>query len=115
MNNKQLAAHLGLSPNTTKKFSPEKRQQLITEAQQGINQQLAALIGELAIACYKASCRVGSSVVFDTYYGGNYSSFSVHYRANKEDKNLTFLTDCQTVLNCINLSGVISKVEALCQ
>jgi len=113
MNNKQLAAHLGLSPHTTKKMPLIKRQQLITEAQQGINPQLATLIGELAIACYKASCRIGSSVVFDTYYSREYSSFSVHYRAKPEDKNLTFLTDCQTVLNCINLSGVISKVEAL--
>jgi hypothetical protein len=113
MKAKKLAEIYGVTIHTVRKWPLAKRQQLIAEAHHGINPQLAALIGELAIACYKASCRVGSSVVFDTYYGGNYSSFSVHYRAKPEDKNLTFLTDCQTVLNCINLSGVISKVEDL--
>jgi hypothetical protein len=115
MNNKQLAAHLGLSPNTTKKFSPEKRQQLIAEAQQGINPQLAQLIGELAVACYKATMRVGDNVLFDYWLcptDMSFSWFNVHYR-KKGDDQLTYVVESRTDLNCINVAGAISLVEAL--
>jgi hypothetical protein len=115
MNNKQLAAHLGLSPNTTKKFSPEKRQQLIAEAQQGINPQLAALIGELAVACYKATMRVGDNVLFDYFLCPSdmqFSWFNVHYR-KKGDDQLTYVVESRADLNCITVAGAISLVEAL--
>jgi hypothetical protein len=115
MNNKHLAAHLGLSPNTTKKFSPEKRQQLIAEAQQGINPQLAQLIGELAVACYKASMRIKDNVLFDYHTAPTnpeYGFFGIHYRKTGESE-LTYVVPNATRLNCINVAGAISAVEAL--
>jgi hypothetical protein len=115
MNNKQLAAYLGLSPHTTKKMSLAKRQQLITEAQQGINPHVAALIGDLATACYKASMRVGDNVLFDYFLcpsDMDFSWFCIHYR-KKGDVQLTYVVESMTDLNCINVAGAISLVEAL--
>ena len=106
MNNKQLAAHLGLSPNTTKKFSPEKRQQLITEAQQGINPHIATLIGELAIACYKAQARTGKGVKFDLWQAN--CAFEVFLF----EPGMSILVE-RSDLNCINLAGALAIVEAL--
>ena len=106
MNNKQLAAHLGLSPNTTKKFSPEKRQQLIAEAQQGINPHIADAIAKLAIACYKAQSRTGKGVKFDLWQAN--CAFEVFLF----EPGMKILVE-RSDLNCINLAGALAIVEAL--
>ena len=111
----QLATLHGVTLHAVKKWPLAKRQQLITEAQQGINPQLAQLIGELAVACYKATMRLNSNVLFDYYLCPSdmqFSRFGVHYRKAGDDK-LTYVVDGMTDLNCINLSGAISAVEAL--
>jgi hypothetical protein len=115
MNNKQLAAHLGLSPNTTKKFSPEKRQQLITEAQQGINPQIAQLIGELATACYKASCRKGFNIQYAPYFSecedGSAGRFSIYYLPADSAECVYVVKD--QPITALHLHGAIARVEAL--
>ena len=106
MNNKQLAAHLGLSPNTTKKFSPEKRQQLIAEAQQGINPHIADAIAKLSVACYKAQARTGKGVKFDLWQAN--CAFEVFLF----EPGMKLLVE-RSDLNCINLAGALAIVEAL--
>ena len=111
----QLATLHGVTLHAVKKWPLAKRQQLIAEAQQGINPQLAAIIGELAVACYKATMRVGDNVLFDYFLcptDMSFSRFNVHYR-KKGDDQLTYVVESMTDLNCINVAGAISKVEAL--
>ena len=114
MNNKQLAAHLGLSPNTTKKFSPDKRQQLTSDIKAGVKPSVHKLIGELASECYRASCYIGRHVNLDAYYAPTGGHFCVSYQQAGDDK-LTYMVDPFTALNAVNLSGAIVKVQELCK
>ena len=112
MNNKQLAAHLGLSPNTTKKFAPEKRQAIIRDIQAGVQPAVADLVAELTKACYRASCYMKTSVTFDWYFGEHKSWFNVFHN-NGYGTPLVYIVD-DADLTAINLSGAIAKVEELC-
>ena len=110
MNNKQLAAHLGLSPNTTKKFSPDKRQQLISDIEAGVKPSVHKLIAELASECYRAACYMGKHVQYDAYYAPTGGHFCVCYQQAGDDK-LTYLVEPFTALNAVNLNGAITKVQ----
>lgn len=69
MNNRQLAAAYGLSPNTTKKWSIPKRQQAIADLNHGIDPIIAGLVAECAMEAYKASRRLGVNVSFQPFFG----------------------------------------------
>jgi hypothetical protein len=114
MNNKQLAAHLGLSPNTTKKYPADKRQQLITDIKAGVKPSVHRLIAELASECYRAACYIGKHVNLDTYYAPTGGHFCVSYQQAGDDK-LTYLVEPFTAINAVNLSGAIVKVQELCE
>jgi len=113
MNNKQLAAAYGLSPNTSKKWSPAKRAAAIADIEAGVKPVVADLVAELAKACYKASMHIKSAVCFDAYYGSSKAWFNIHYNTGYGTP-LTYLVESGTELNAINLSGAIAKVEELC-
>jgi hypothetical protein len=101
MNNRQLAAALGLSPHTTKKYSPEKRAALIREIEAGVNPEVKRLIGELAQLCYVVSCKTGaecSTEFFRTFFNVWHTGEYIIYDAE---------------LNALALQGAIAKLEEL--
>ena len=115
MKHQDIANHYGLSRETVRRWSADKRLQAIADIKAGINPQLAALIGELATACYKATMRVGDNVLFDYFLcptDMQFSWFNVHYR-KKGDDQLTYVVESMTQMNCINVAGAISLVGAL--
>ncbi len=107
----QLATLHGVTLHTVKKWSPEKRQRLIKEAQQGIIPQVAALIGELAVACYKAQARTGKCVKFELWHS-NYAFEVLLFELSLVEPTSSMLVE-RSDLNCINLSGALALVEAL--
>ena len=115
MKHQDIANHYGLSRETVRRWPADKRLQAIADIKAGINPQLAALIGELAAACYKASMRVGDNVFFDYHTAPKnpeHGFFGIHYRKAGESE-LTYVVPNVTRLNCINVAGAISLVEAL--
>lgn len=85
MNNRQLAAAYDLSPNTTKKWSPEKRQQAIADLNRGIDPIIAQLVAECAMEAYRASRRTGFVVNFQPYFGNHGDLVNCFYVTEKED------------------------------
>jgi hypothetical protein len=110
MNNRQLAAAFGLSPHTSKKWSPEKRQAAIRDINAGVKVHLLPLISELAALCYKAQIYTGNTVQFYVYPDG--STFSITMM-DARDLYEMIAPNC-TPMNTATLSGAIAKVEALC-
>jgi len=110
MNNRQLAAALGLSPNTTKKYDQAKRQAIIRDINAGVKVHLLPLISELAALCYKAQIYTGNTVQFYVYPDG--STFSITMM-DARDLYEMIAPNC-TPMNTATLSGAIAKVEALC-
>lgn len=113
MNNKQLAAAYGLSPNTTKKWDSVKRAKAVRDVEAGVLPHITDLISELSGACYRASCHVKSHVELSfNHFNGKAGSFQVYYRKPGEDEN-TWLIEPMTEVNTATLSGAIAKVEGL--
>jgi hypothetical protein len=110
MNNRQLAAAFGLSPHTSKKWSPEKRQAAIRDINAGVRVHLLTLISELAALCYKAQIYTGNTVQFTIYPDGTAFSVVMLDAADLYEK----ITDHCTPMNTVNLARAIAKVEALC-
>ena len=102
----QLATLHGVTLHAVKKWSPEKRQQLIIEAQQGINPHIADAIAKLSVACYKAQARTGNGVKFDLWQAN--CAFEVFLF----EPGMSILVE-RSDLNCINLAGALAIVEAL--
>jgi len=111
MNNRQLAAAFGLSPHSTKKWSPEKRQAAIRDINAGVQVHLLPLISELAALCYKARFYTGNDVQFSIYPDGQVFSVIMLDGADLYEK----ITDHCTPMNTVNLCGAIAKVEELCK
>jgi hypothetical protein len=114
MNNKTLAAHLGLSPHTTKKFSPEKRQQAISDINAGVDPIVSGLVGELATACYRASHYSKTSVAPEFYVRDDITShFSVFVYDYANDNGCHIVSADEQTPD--NLRAAIAKVLELCK
>jgi len=115
MTNQDLADIHGLTIHAVKKWSREKRVSAILEAQQGINPQIAQLIGELAVACYKASCRKGFNIQYAPYFSecedGSAGRFSIYYLPADSAECVYVVKD--QAITALRLHGAIAKVEAL--
>ena len=106
MKAKELAEIYGVTIHTVRKWPLAKRQQLITEAQQGINPHIAEAIAKLSVACYKAQARTGKGVKFDLWQAN--CAFEVFLF----EPGMKILVE-RSDLNCINLAGALAIVEAL--
>jgi hypothetical protein len=106
MKAKELAEIYGVTIHTVRKWPLAKRQQLITEAQQGINPHIAEAIAKLSVTCYKAQARTGKGVKFDLWQAN--CAFEVFLF----EPGMKILVE-RSDLNCINLAGALAIVEAL--
>jgi hypothetical protein len=110
----KLAEHYGVSRSAVNKWPQDKRQQLTSDIEAGVQPSVHKLIGELASECYRASCYIGKHVNLDTYYAPTGGHFCVSYQQAGDDK-LTYLVEPFTAINAVNLSGAVSLVQELCE
>jgi triphosphoribosyl-dephospho-CoA synthetase len=111
MKHRELALHFGLSVETVRRWSPEKRQAAIRDINAGVKVHLLPLISELAALCYKAQIYTGNTVQFYVYPDG--STFSITMM-DARDLYEMIAPNC-TPMNTATLSGAIAKVEELCK
>jgi hypothetical protein len=110
----QLAKHHGVSVSAVKKWSKAKQAAHIRDMQAGVLPHITALVGELAGACYRASCHVGRNVQLESHFSKEMPFFCVYYRKPGESE-LTYLIENCTELSTVWLCAAIAKVEELCK
>ena len=57
MKHKEIAEYFGLSPETVRRWSPEKRRKAIVIMQSGAEPQIIKLIGDISQLCYIFDCK----------------------------------------------------------
>jgi hypothetical protein len=105
MNLEQIAKAYGISGQAVGRWSQEKRQQAIAEIQAGANPEVKRLIGELAQACYVASCKTNETIFAEIW--AHQANFVVIDGAG-------FIVEGAPI-NALALQGAIVKVQELCK
>lgn len=104
MKNYEIAAAYGITTQAVSKWTPAKREAAKAEILAGADPIVKQLIGELAQACYVASCVQGEQILLNV--SARHGSFDV-----TENNHVIF----ESALTPAGLINVTHKVQELCK